>query len=109
MARVPFWPGLGAFGLFARVRDPHVWSTVRWLYFGSGLLFLLNISLGILNVFTPGDLPRGQLLAHLHAGTIGWITLSVIATTLWVYSWARFMASTSTSMGLRPDWEMTLV
>ncbi len=78
-----------AFGLIARVFDARVWNSIRWLYIGAGLLFLANIALGILNVFTEGDLPRGQLLAHLHSGTIGWITLSVIATMFWVYTGDR--------------------
>jgi hypothetical protein len=75
--------------MLARVSDARVWSSIRWLYIGAGLLFLANISLGILNVFTEGALPRGQLLAHLHSGTIGWITLSVIATMFWVYTGER--------------------
>lgn len=66
--------------------DPRVWNVVRWLYIGSGLLFLANISLGILNVFSGDIISKGQILAHLHAGTIGWITLSVIATALWIFS-----------------------
>ncbi len=66
--------------------DPRVWNVVRWLYIGSGLLFLANISLGILNVFSGEIISRGQLLAHFHAGTIGWVTLSVIATALWMYA-----------------------
>lgn len=66
--------------------DPRVWNVVRWLYIGAGLLFLANISLGILNVFSGEVIGRGQVLAHLHAGTIGWITLSVIATALWVFA-----------------------
>lgn len=66
--------------------DPRVWNVVRWLYIGAGLLFLANISLGILNVFSGETIAKGQILAHLHSGTIGWITLSVIATALWVFA-----------------------
>src|SRR5687768_5636508 len=75
--------------MLAPILDPRVWNSVRWLYMGSGVLFLANIGLGILNVFTPGALPRGQLLAHFHAGTIGWITLSIVATSLWLFTAAR--------------------
>lgn len=71
------------------VKDPRVWNSVRWLYVGSGVLFLANISLGITNVFSPDTIARGQILSHFHAGTIGWITLSIIATTLWVFTGQR--------------------
>lgn len=75
------------------VSDPRVWNSIRWLYMGAGVLFLANITLGIVNVFTPGALPRGQLLSHFHAGTIGWITLSIIATMLWVFTAGRQVAA----------------
>lgn len=71
------------------VADARVWNSVRWLYMGSGVLFLANISLGILNVFSPETINRGQILAHFHAGSIGWITLSVIATMFWVFTGQR--------------------
>lgn len=83
------------------VSDPRVWNSVRWLYMGSGVLFLANISLGVVNVFSPETIARGQILAHFHAGTIGWVTLSVIATMIWVFTdqrevseqYARFVLS----------------
>ena len=28
---------------------------------------------------------RNQLLTHLHSGAIGWITLGILATVLWLY------------------------
>ena len=71
------------------VRDPRVWRSVKTLYLGSGILFLATVGLGVLNVFTSGDLPRGQVLAHFHSGTIGWVTLSVLATALWVFTGER--------------------
>lgn len=75
--------------MLAPVADPKVRGHVRTLYIGSGILFLATVALGFLNIFTSGDLPRGQVLAHFHSGTIGWVTLSIIATTLWVYTGDR--------------------
>ncbi len=71
------------------VSDPHVWRSVRLLYMGSGALFLATVLLGILNVFTSGEIPRGQILAHFHSGSIGWVTLSVLATTIWLFTGER--------------------
>ncbi|MFQ5918780.1 MAG: hypothetical protein ACE5I4_01885 [Thermoplasmata archaeon] len=68
-----------------------VWNQVRILFLGSALLFLINIFFGFDNALTPDGtvIPRWQLLMHLHAGTIGWITLSVIGFMLWVYTGQR--------------------
>lgn len=71
------------------VRDPHIWHSIKTLYLGSSILFLATVGLGILNVFTTGELPRGQMLAHFHSGTIGWVTLSILATVLWVFTQDR--------------------
>lgn len=71
------------------VLDPRVWRSVKTLYLASGALFLATVGLGVLNVFTSGDLPRGQVLAHFHSGSIGWVTLSVIATAFWAFTGQR--------------------
>ncbi|HUR25945.1 MAG TPA: hypothetical protein VM327_08045 [Candidatus Thermoplasmatota archaeon] len=71
-----------------QLRDGDVWRAVRLLYLGSGLLFLGTIGLGIANALMS-SLSRGQILAHFHSGSIGWVTLSVIATTVWLYTGQR--------------------
>src|SRR5690349_2444304 len=71
-----------------RLRDGDVWRAVRLLYIGSGLLFLGTVSLGIANG-VMAIISRGQILAHFHSGSIGWVTLSVIATTVWLYMGGR--------------------
>ncbi len=40
-------------------------------------------------MFGPDVLPHAQVLAHFHSGSIGWVTLSVIATTLWAFTAGR--------------------
>jgi uncharacterized protein (DUF486 family) len=59
---------------------------IRWLYQAALLLFLVTIALGMargLGLIDFGD--RNQYLTHLHSGVIGWITLGIIATVLWIY------------------------
>jgi uncharacterized protein (DUF486 family) len=59
---------------------------VHWLYQAALLLFLVTIGLGMARGLGIIDfVDRNQLLTHLHSGTIGWITLSLAATTLWLY------------------------
>ncbi len=61
-------------------------APARILFLGAGLLFLVNIGIGIANVFGPEHIHHAQLLTHFHAATIGWITLSALACALWFFS-----------------------
>lgn len=59
---------------------------IRWLYQTALVVFLVTISLGMargIGLINFED--RNQLLTHLHSGTIGWITLGIMATVLWLY------------------------
>lgn len=49
------------------------------------LIFVLTVVIGILNGLDLWKVPHGALLAHVHAGTLGWITLSVFAGAVWVF------------------------
>lgn len=71
------------------VRNRQVWNQVRILFMGSAVLFLINIYFGFDNALTTGLLPRAQGLVHLHAGSIGWITLSLIGLAIWIFSGER--------------------
>ena len=62
----------------SRVKNDSLWRSLKILYLGAMLIFLINIFFGFDNSFTTGDLERWQLLIHLHGGSIGWITLSAI-------------------------------
>lgn len=73
----------------ASVGDARVGRRLAMMYTGAGLLFLVNIFLGFGNVGLDPGIPRAQILTHLHSGTIGWISLSVITTMLWVFADAR--------------------
>ncbi len=72
-----------------QVRNRKVWNQVRILFMGSAVLFLINIYFGFDNALTTGILPRAQALIHLHAGSIGWITLSLIGLAIWIFSGER--------------------
>lgn len=59
---------------------------IRALYQTALVVFVVTVVIGILNGLDVVDFNRDQLLTHVHAGTLGWITLSVIATAFWIYS-----------------------
>lgn len=59
------------------------------MFGASALIFLVTITLGFLNVFTTGALPRWQLLVHLHSATLGWLTLSAFGATVWLFTGER--------------------
>ncbi len=50
----------------------------RLLFRSSLVIFLVTIVIGILNGLDVWDPPREMILTHVHAGTLGWITLAVI-------------------------------
>ena len=73
----------------ARVSNDAVWRQLRIIFIGSGLLFLINNFVGFANALTEGTIDRGQILVHLHAGSLGWITLSAIGRGIWVVTGQR--------------------
>src|ERR1700682_4454929 len=60
-------------------------SEIRWLFRAALLVFTVTVPIGILNGFHFVTLPRQVLLTHVHAGTLGWITLGVIAICFWLF------------------------
>ena len=76
------------------VRNKTVWKQIRYLLLGAAFLFLINIFFGFDNALTEGEVPRWQVLIHLHAGSIGWITLTVITMAVWLYSGMRDLSET---------------
>lgn len=72
-----------------RVSNDSVWHSLKILFTGALLLFLINIALGFDNAMTTGDIDRWQVLMHLHGGSIGWITLCAIGIAIWVMTGAR--------------------
>jgi len=48
-------------------------------------VFVWTVVIGILNGADIVDFDRMVLLSHVHAGTLGWITTSVIAASLWLF------------------------
>ena len=61
-------------------------SEVRLLLRSALVLFTFTVVVGILNGTDLVEFDRKALLTHVHAGTLGWITMSVIAATFWMFA-----------------------
>ncbi|MSQ61593.1 MAG: hypothetical protein EXR43_03310 [Dehalococcoidia bacterium] len=66
-------------------------------------VFIFTVVIGILNGTDIVDFGKKVLLAHVHGGTLGWITVSVCAASLWLFTlnsaptagearWARWLS-----------------
>jgi len=60
-------------------------SSARLLTRSALIIFLVTIVIGILNGLDVWDPGREMLLTHVHAGTLGWITVSVVAVALLMF------------------------
>lgn len=58
----------------------------RQLFRAALLLFTITIVIGILNGIDAVDFGRETLLTHVHAGTLGWITLAVLGAGMWMFA-----------------------
>lgn len=59
---------------------------VRNLFRAALILFIITVVIGILNGTDIWDpLPRNTVLTHVHAGTLGWVTLAVFGGAIWMY------------------------
>jgi hypothetical protein len=60
-------------------------ATARTLYLVAMAVFLVTIGIGILNGLDAVEFDRNQILTHVHSGTVGWLTLAIVATTFLAY------------------------
>ena len=58
--------------------------SIRRLQYTAMAVFLVTIAIGIVNGLDLYEFDRNQILTHVHSGTIGWISLSIIAATTWL-------------------------
>src|SRR5918994_4547296 len=54
-------------------------TTARDLYLVAMAVFLVTIVFGILNGADAVEFDRNAILTHVHSGTVGWLTLTIVA------------------------------
>lgn len=64
---------------------PVFWEEIRTALLAAMAFFLFTIGIGILNGTDLVDFDQRRLLGHVHSGTLGWLTLSVFAASLWLF------------------------
>ena len=67
------------------VQRPAYWSEIRILMLAAMAVFTYTIAIGILNGTDLVDFDQRRILGHVHGGTLGWLTLSVFAASLWLF------------------------
>jgi hypothetical protein len=60
-------------------------ATARDLYLVAMAVFVVNIVIGILNGADAVEFDQNQILTHVHAGTVGWLTLTIVASTFLIF------------------------
>jgi hypothetical protein len=67
------------------VGDSGGWPrTVRGLYLVAMAVFVVTVLIGIVNGLDLYEFSHDQVLTHVHSGTLGWITLSLVASGAWL-------------------------
>src|SRR5688572_28910413 len=65
---------------------PAAWAiTARDLYLVAMAVFLVTILIGILNGTDAVEFDRNAILTHVHSGTIGWLSLTIVASTFLLF------------------------
>ena len=75
-------------------------ATARSLYLVAMGVFLVTIAIGILNGLDVVEFDRNQLLTHVHSGTVGWLTLAIVATTFLASGLPRTDTRLATALGI---------
>lgn len=68
---------------------------IRLLLQAGLAIFVFTVAVGILNGLDLIEFDRKMLLAHVHAGALGWITLGFLAASLWIFSEGRILSGWS--------------
>jgi hypothetical protein len=63
---------------------PDAARTIRGLFLVAMAVFVVTIAIGILNGLDVIEFNHDQLLTHVHSGTLGWLTLTIVAASAWL-------------------------
>lgn len=84
-----------------------LWPAAAVTFVAALVLFVFTIVVGILNGLDVYDPDHDTLLTHVHAGTLGWITLSVAGTALIMFTKDRTLDAGEVGRGTTLAWAIT--
>jgi len=89
------------------VSRSQLWPATRPVFISALLLFVFTIVVGILNGLDIYDPDHDTLITHVHAGTLGWISLAASGTGLLMFTQGRSLSDTERARGKALAWAMT--
>ncbi len=84
-----------------------LWPAARITFTAALLLFITTIVIGILNGLDVYKPDHDTLITHVHAGTLGWITLGVSGVALLMFSGDRQLSADEVRRGRSLAWSIT--
>jgi hypothetical protein len=76
----------GRFIVVQEIRTSPAWPAARIAFTSALLLFVVTIGIGILNGLDLYNPDHDTLITHVHAGTLGWITLATSGAALLMFA-----------------------
>jgi len=64
-------------------------TDIRALFVTAAAVYVVTVVIGILNGLDLVEFEHNVLMTHVHAGTLGWITLAVFASCGWIFGASR--------------------
>ena len=83
-----------------------LWPIAAITFIAALLLFVVTIVIGILNGLDLYEPDHDTLITHVHAGTLGWISLAAGGTALLMFSRGRELAERDVAHGTALGWSL---
>lgn len=83
-----------------------LWGVASVTFTAALLLFIITIVIGILNGLDWVDFSRDDTVTHLHAGTLGWITLALSGTAFLMFTEGRDLSDGEIRHARNLSWSM---
>ncbi len=86
---------------------PTIWPAVKPVFVAAMTLFVFTIVIGILNGLDIYKPDHDTLMTHVHAGTLGWITLAVSGAAMLIFTEGSVLSDGELRNAQRLAWTMT--
>lgn len=80
------------------INDSEVEKNIVYIFVTAMVVFFFNILIGMINGLNLIEFNRAAVIFHVHAGTIGWLSVSTFAIIIWYFSRNRKLDSQSLTL-----------